>query len=582
MNTILFVDDDIGMRKIFDLKLKQKLDGCQFLFAENGEEAIGQLKRHKINILVTDLVMPGVDGFALLSHVSNNYPSILTIVVTSYTVPGLQAKMADHVFQFLNKPINLDTLAESIKLAEEHQRNRENLAGVSLPGLMQIIEAENKTCLLNVRAGNREQGVIYFHEGEVFNAVCGPLRGEDAAIKLIAMDDILADYRRLPRKKIRRDIHKGTQALILKAMKHKDDGKKTDIKKQQSQYEKKEQLVRGIELCEGMHTKKAQKIFYALIQKKAGNASTWMWMSRTLTNMDQLRVSLSRAYKLDPKNNELKQELRKYNQAVKEKLSKIRRCPFCFAPTGKEVAQCCFCKSHLVVSKNILLKIGQNVVRSELQIALARFDRVLAREVNTRVLFFAGLACLNLKDFDGTLQYHEQLQRCARSEDCPYSTEVGQIVSFIASMRTLHEADHEVSQLGGEDQGQQSLKSTKGQKKVLVVEDSPTTRKVISMTLEPHGYHIIEAADGIEALSKLNDERPNIILLDVMLPKLDGYAVLSLLKQNSELKGIPVVMLTSKDSLKDKLKGRFSSAKAYLTKPFKPEMLISKIQQYIE
>ena len=74
----------------------------------------------------------------------------------------------------------------------------------------------------------------------------------------------------------------------------------------------------------------------------------------------------------------------------------------------------------------------------------------------------------------------------------------------------------------------------------------------------------------------------DLILLDVMLPKLDGYGILSVLKQNKDLGGIPVIMLTSKDSLKDKLKGRFSSASAYLTKPFDPETLISTVAEVLE
>jgi twitching motility two-component system response regulator PilG len=103
-------------------------------------------------------------------------------------------------------------------------------------------------------------------------------------------------------------------------------------------------------------------------------------------------------------------------------------------------------------------------------------------------------------------------------------------------------------------------------KKVLVVEDSTTTRKVISITLRQNGFETIEAGDGLEALSKLNEVKPDLILLDIILPKMDGYKTLSILKRSDDFKHIPVIMLTSRDKLLDKIKGKMSGSEEYLTK----------------
>ncbi|GEM_PF-1594029 len=119
-------------------------------------------------------------------------------------------------------------------------------------------------------------------------------------------------------------------------------------------------------------------------------------------------------------------------------------------------------------------------------------------------------------------------------------------------------------------------------KKILVVEDSPTTRRVIKKTLESNGFLIVESDNGVEALSKLSTERPNLVILDVMLPKLDGYSILYMIRHNNELKKTPVIMLTSKDSLKDKVKGKLSSANVYLTKPFKPDDLINTVEKHMK
>ena len=113
------------------------------------------------------------------------------------------------------------------------------------------------------------------------------------------------------------------------------------------------------------------------------------------------------------------------------------------------------------------------------------------------------------------------------------------------------------------------------------LKDSATTRKVIAITLTRNGYRVMEAGDGMEALSKISEERPNLIMLDVILPKMDGYKILAIIKKNEEFKDIPVIMLTSKDGFLNKMKGRMSGAAAYLTKPFDPEKMLQEIKKHL-
>ncbi len=116
---------------------------------------------------------------------------------------------------------------------------------------------------------------------------------------------------------------------------------------------------------------------------------------------------------------------------------------------------------------------------------------------------------------------------------------------------------------------------------ILVVEDSPTTRKVIALTLNQKGYVVIEAQDGMEALSRLSEEKPDLILLDIILPRMDGYKILSIIKENEELKNTPVIMLTSKGGILNKVKGKLAGSTAYLTKPFEPKDLIKTVEKYL-
>jgi len=119
------------------------------------------------------------------------------------------------------------------------------------------------------------------------------------------------------------------------------------------------------------------------------------------------------------------------------------------------------------------------------------------------------------------------------------------------------------------------------QKTILVVEDSQTSRKVISMLLGRKGYTIVEAKSGSEALQRIEEMVPDLVLLDVMLPDMTGYEVLSRLRQGPFLAEVPVVMLTGKSKPSDRLKGLFHGSNEYLTKPFNPAKLLAVLEKYL-
>lgn len=575
MATILIVDDDLVLQKVLGRSLEKHKDDFETLFASNGEEAVRILEHQPIDLLVTDIIMPRMDGFALLSHMSANYPIVPCIVLTSYTIPGLERKLSDSIFRFLKKPVAPADLANLIMKVLEQAAGDGALSGVSVPGLMQIIEAEEKTCLLVIRADGKKMGAMYFHRGVLYDAVCGGLQGEEAALQLIGLDNTQLEYRKLPPKNIPKRIEIGIQALVFETMRRKDEQAVAGSAEPEN-----ELLTEGIHLCEGLHLQKAQKIFLKIVSRDAKNMRAWLWLSRTVSNMKQLRIALTKAYKLEPKDLDVARDIRMFSAAAKMGLEQIRRCPFCYAPIPVKAADCHFCGATLVLNAETLLRIEEKANRSELRLALDRFEEVLVRELNISVLFYAALACLHLGELDAALEYFEQQQRCVqcvKPEKSSYTATVERILAFVASRRSVEEFDNEPgreAQTPVEPEGP-------AQKKVLVVEDSPTTRRVIKMTLLRNDFNVIEAEDGVEALTKINDEQPDLILLDVMLPKLDGYGILSVLKQNSVQKKVPVIMLTSKDGLKDRIKGRFSSASAYLTKPFNPDVLIEKVNQYI-
>ncbi|MGD8384629.1 MAG: response regulator, partial [Lysobacterales bacterium] len=115
----------------------------------------------------------------------------------------------------------------------------------------------------------------------------------------------------------------------------------------------------------------------------------------------------------------------------------------------------------------------------------------------------------------------------------------------------------------------------------MVVDDSITMRKVTSRVLEGHGFEVITARDGVEATEKMQDEVPDLVLLDIEMPRMDGYAVAEFMRADSRLRHIPIIMITSRAGEKHRERGRKAGANAYLSKPYKESHLIAEVNQLL-
>lgn len=118
-------------------------------------------------------------------------------------------------------------------------------------------------------------------------------------------------------------------------------------------------------------------------------------------------------------------------------------------------------------------------------------------------------------------------------------------------------------------------------KKILIADDRSEVVELVKVTLEGEGYRTIDASDGREALEKIRKEKPDLILLDIVMPKMDGFEVLSKVKKDPKTKEIPIVMLTAQGQKVDQEKGRRLGARDYITKPFSPSHLLNKIEEIL-
>ncbi|MDI6739854.1 MAG: response regulator [Candidatus Edwardsbacteria bacterium] len=118
-------------------------------------------------------------------------------------------------------------------------------------------------------------------------------------------------------------------------------------------------------------------------------------------------------------------------------------------------------------------------------------------------------------------------------------------------------------------------------KKIMVVDDEPYIARVIKFKLEQEGYTVISANDGITGLNKIREEKPDLVLLDVMMPGMSGYEVCQKIKGDAELAGIPVVILTAKGQERDREQGFSMGASDYITKPFSPNRLLELVKSIV-
>ena len=116
--------------------------------------------------------------------------------------------------------------------------------------------------------------------------------------------------------------------------------------------------------------------------------------------------------------------------------------------------------------------------------------------------------------------------------------------------------------------------------KVLVIDDSNTIRRSAEIFLRQGGHEVLLAEDGFDALAKVNDHAPELIFCDILMPRLDGYQTCAIIKRNPRFAHVPVIMLSSKDGLFDKARGRMVGSEDYLTKPFTKEQLLRAVDTY--
>ena len=239
-------------------------------------------------------------------------------------------------------------------------------------------------------------------------------------------------------------------------------------------------------------------------------------------------------------------------------------CPFCETRNLTQSISCHACKAVLTLSDVETLLSNHDADQLLLQRAVSYMETAASDDTSEEELKLLALGNFNLGNWETGLAY---LQQAARENP--------DNVLLSSQANALH---IRLDELKHQDEAHDRL--AKG-KTILVVDDSPTVCKLVAGKLEKCGHEVFCSNDGPDALELLKDLVPDLILLDINMPKMDGYQVCKLIRNNHATQNVPVVMISGKDGFFDKVRGRMAGTTGYMTKPFGPETLMKAVETYL-
>ncbi|MEP7212870.1 MAG: response regulator [Acidobacteriota bacterium] len=245
--------------------------------------------------------------------------------------------------------------------------------------------------------------------------------------------------------------------------------------------------------------------------------------------------------------------------------SHVTFCSFCNDENDVQAIVCRTCNAVLSLSDLELLIANTAADKLMLRTAVERVEaEKLKRELSEAELTMLAIGHLNLHNYPYGLNYLVQASDL-NPNNVVLSSQVNGLRIRLDEMKRRDEV-HDAKPKG---------------KTILIVDDSPTVRKLIAGKLEKCGHDVVCAGDGVEAIECLEDLVPDLVLLDITMPRMDGYQVCKMIRSNTATQDVPVVMISGKDGFFDKVRGRMAGTTGYITKPFGPETLMKAVETYL-
>ncbi len=426
--------------------------------------------------------------------------------------------------------------------------------------------------------GVKRSGILQVRKGRLVAARCGNLLGNGALLSLAAIGtgsvhDTKSD---LP-------VKNNVSITVTQAERFLT--KLPNLSQDESHCDEDQALQEAVRLFFQFRRKEAGAKLVEVLRGNRFYYPAWLWHSRLMTREDYIKKALNEAQKWGNVDPSIKKEVQKIEPQFSGSSETVRRCIFCWSLVRSGEEYCCNCHGL----QRVLKSSGKpQPVTEEMEQTLSLYEEeMLKNPRNSRIAYCLCLGFCSLGEFNLARKFIDKALKLSPSEPLFVRASALLQPDRVPVRNKLEaEAAREPKRVHQEatvvPAAVSEITKTKGSKSILVVEDSKTARKVVSMVLGRKGYNIIEASSGTEALLALEGVNPDLVLLDVMLPDMTGYEVLSTIRKKSELSDVPVVMLTGKRSSADRMKGMVSGSNEYLTKPFDPAKLLEVLGKYLE
>ena len=577
MKTILIVDPDgkfqpvvvDGLRAYGSVTTRDTKD-IIVKSASDGKEAAAVLQRFRIDLVVTDIEGAAVDGLGLIAFMrQGNYKEIPVVAVTADPSDETKSKLEQlGVTHSVKKPFVLLELMEKMLDALDAPGSGPLISDFTVPTFLQALKMEKKTCTLEVTSEGRT-GYLHLREGELVDAVANGLAGDGAAAEILGWENTDLNIEDLS------SNQKRIKAPIMQLLMRAAHARERTAEAARTP----DAILSGIvTLFDSGHKEEAVKELMKFIKSDPNNHEGWLWHSRITDNIRWIEKSLDNAKKIAPEDPEVLREIEKF-QIAKKYISgdKFLRCPFCWTVLNPEALECRNCGSYLFVDGNFLTHKPPED-RSILEEAIDRYMRAVDTEESPNAFYYLGLAYLNLGMWEQGL---DQLNNTTQAfpEQGLYADQLQTLMDLVVSSKDFL-AQETVHKKIGSDLPTESGENG-GQKKILVAESNPAMRKVVSIMLSKRGYRVMPAEDGLEMLNLLDKTKPDLILMDIALAKIDAPSVLSMIRENSEHTNTPIVVLTSKSGLFKGGKEKLVGSTANLPKPFSLSKMVRTIEKHL-
>lgn len=317
----------------------------------------------------------------------------------------------------------------------------------------------------------------------------------------------------------------------------------------------------GIAAAKAGSRKRARELLENSIELDPGKEDSWLWLAAVAATREERRRYLERVLAIDPRHRQALAllDLPELRDASPEPPRAARRCPLCRG-VGFTGERCSWCRALFSFADLKGLMRNAEVDRDLVGAGVRRLESLPGGSDNFDVQLALGLGLLNLGRVDDAIPPLDQASQLRPSD-------------------ALVAAQVEVLKLWRRGAAKAPRPVLRGS--VLVVDDSPTVLKLVASSLEPHGFQVVTAAAGLEALARLREARPDLVLLDINLPGMDGYQICKLIKADPQLGKVPVVFLSGRGGLFDRMRGRLAGSSEHVQKPFEPQALLALVERFV-